>query len=157
MPTAKKAPVKKAAPPAPPPESLIDTETKPARGLRPTGVAGIFTNRMGVLVNAHGVSIGFAELRAHDTQRIRENLQGRDADTPADFLDSAWKDPRLPLSVRMDAAKASAPYRNQKLIGLSGVAGAPPLIVNYANDSDEELERKKALLATALAALGVQV
>jgi hypothetical protein len=147
--------VKKTAPKSEPSAALEPTYDELPKGLTVTDTVGVFRNRAGVLVNQHGVAVSFATMRAKDDQRAREALNGADVHTPADFLDSVWKDPRQPALVRMDAAKASAPYRNQKLIGISGVAGGVPIDLSFKNDSDAELERKQAVLEAALRAAGL--
>lgn len=137
-----------------PTEAPVETDAPP-KGFTFTDNPGVFRNRAGVLVNAYGVAVTFAQLKAQDKQRTQEALDGRLAETPADYLDSVWRDPRMPSQVRIDAAKSSAPYRNQKLIGLSGVVGGVPIALNYSGDSDEDLERKQKLIEDVLTKLGV--
>ena len=154
-PPLKKASTKKALPKGETSAALEPTYDEVPKGLTATDTVGVFRNRAGVLVTQHGVAVSFSTMRNKDDQRVREALDGRTADTPADFLDSVWKDPRLSAAVRLDAAKASAPYRNQKLLALSGVTGGAPIDISFKNDSDAELERKQAILEAALRQLGL--
>lgn len=91
-----------------------DAEPKWVRlGLHPTDVPGVFTNRVGIRVDENGVSMSFNALQ-HASRSRDEEVIGEAADTPAKMLKVAALDPRNPLDLRIDAAKAAAPYFDKK-------------------------------------------
>jgi hypothetical protein len=91
-----------------------DAEPKWVRlGLHPTDVPGVFTNRVGIRVDENGVSMSFNALQ-HAARSRDEEVIGEAADTPAKMLKVAALDPRNPLDMRIDAAKAAAPYFDKK-------------------------------------------
>lgn len=121
----------------------------------PTSVPGVFRNRHGALVDADGVAVGLAALRAQEAAE-RDALGLKEPATPAEFLKTVALDPRHPLPVRVDAAKAAAPYTDRKQPqAVDGGVGADgkPLPIGLALDtqglsnlSDEELATLRALL-----------
>lgn len=82
-------------------------------GLVPTDVPGVFYNRVGTHVDENGVSMSFNALQ-HASRVRDEEVIGELADTPAKMLKVVALDPRNPLDIRVDAAKAAAPYYDKK-------------------------------------------
>lgn len=77
--------------------------------LRGTDIEGVYLNETGEHVDAHGVAIAFKELRAKDRAQRREVLDS-DITEPHHLLKALAFDPRLPIHIRGEYAKAAAPY-----------------------------------------------
>jgi hypothetical protein len=136
---------------------LVDLKlTEHTKGLTPTGVTGVYTNRVGSLVDARGVLMTFKNLRARDNAHFKAASEDSVIGQPADLLRAVALDPTQPLAVRVDAAHKAAAYYTPKLIAVQGVAGAPPIGVrNMADLSQEELDKYEALTAQAAQLVGV--
>lgn len=85
---------------------MAKRSTKP---LRSTDIEGVYINEHGVHVDEHGVAVAFKELRAKDRAQRREVLD-HDITEPHHLLKALAFDPRLPLHIRGEYAKAAAPY-----------------------------------------------
>lgn len=119
---------------------------------QPTATPGVFLNRMGVLVNANGVALQLADVIKQDKDHLSA-LANEKVDTPAAVLKAYALDPTKPVQIRLEAAKAAAPYYNRKkpvaIDGGEDEDGNPiPLFDPKALKglSDEELVQLKALL-----------
>lgn len=85
----------------------------PLRHLTPTDDPGVFLNAAGLLVDAKGVWVGLA--KSKETEEAAElRILGEKADTPAKVMKRIALDPTLPMVMRLDAAKAAAPYYDKK-------------------------------------------
>lgn len=121
----------------------------------PSDIPGVWLNSFNIPVDQDGVALTFKQVKERDVARFQEVL-GEPADTPAKFLKAVSLDPRQPLVVRMEAAKAAAPYSDrrqpQAIDGGVGEGGAvTPLfdMTKLGGLSDSELAALKALLAKA--------
>jgi len=139
MATRPKQPEPKVAPPAknPPRKSSVadkrpqegpspqeEHEIALANGLAPTDVPGVYLSRSNVRVNYQGVWVDFINLKTADRVYRGAVIDG-DVDSPAKFLKSVALDPTQPLLLRIDAAKAAAPYFDRKTpIAVDGGADA---------------------------------
>lgn len=89
-------------------------------GLQTTSTPGVYVNGAGVMVDGDGVMLEYADVKIRDQQRF-EKIIGGPVDTPAKLLKAVTLDPQLPLPMRIDAAKAAAPYFDRKKpIGIDG-------------------------------------
>ena len=70
-------------------------------------------NDKGVYVDANGVAVTFKKLKEAEDEKAFEVI-GELADSPAKLLKAVALDPRVNLAVRIDAAKAAAPYFDRK-------------------------------------------
>lgn len=96
-------------------------------GLRPTATPGVYINMAGLMVDVDGVLLEYTEVKTKDEDRFTRILGGK-ADTPAKLLKAVALDPQLPLAVRVDAAKAAAPYFDRKKpIGIDGGEDGKPV------------------------------
>lgn len=127
----------------------------PRSSLKPTDVPGVFRNKAGVLVDADGIAVGFRDVKKADDTRFKEVL-GRDPLTPLDVITGTAMDPRNPMHVRLDAAKAATPYLSPKLVAIQGVAGAPPIRHDMTNKSDSELVAMRAKMEELLGMMGTR-
>ena len=117
---------------------------QPLSRLAPSDVPGVYRNRQGVLVDENGVKVTFKDVKAADTAQLERAVHGADHE-PA-FLLRAWSnDPTLPRAVRMDAAKAAAPYYSPRLANVTAAVRVTPTQVDYASMSPAQLE--EAMLA----------
>jgi hypothetical protein len=94
----------------------------------------VYLNAFNVPCDADGLALGFATLKALDRAKLAEVID-ESADTPAKFLKALALDPRQPMAVRFEAAKAAAPYFDRKAPvaidgGLDDAGKAQPL--NFA-------------------------
>lgn len=122
MPTSRSSPPPKRTP-APPGDrgkrstSSADTSAPPVAPiphLRPTTTPGVFLNPAGLMVDERGVLLSWA--RATETEAATaERILGHPITTPAQVLKRYALDPTMPLSVRLDAAKAAAPYYDMRM------------------------------------------
>lgn len=92
----------------------------------------MYLNAANIPVDADGLLLGFKDVKRLDSAHWDEALSGPQL-TPAAFLAAVAANPRLPLSIRIDAAKSAAPYTDRKkplaLDGGTGTDGAPlPLL-----------------------------
>lgn len=92
-------------------------DSAPANGafahLSPTPTPGVFLNKDGSLVDGRGVRLSFlVSKEAEDELSFR--IIGEVVDTPAKLLKRVALDTSLPMMVRLDAAKAAAPYFDRK-------------------------------------------
>lgn len=93
-------------------------------GLVPTDTPGVYLNSLRIPVNAAGVALTFLQVKRLDSERF-EAVIGEPVDTPAKFLKAVSLDPRIGMGVRIDAAKAAAPYTDRKMpIAVDGGLGA---------------------------------
>ncbi len=81
--------------------------------LTSTGIPGIFLNRDGKQVDSRGVLFNMG-LAQKDEDALAFEILGETVDSPAKLLKRVALDPRLPLMMRVDAAKAAAPYYDKK-------------------------------------------
>jgi hypothetical protein len=126
--------------------------------LRKTDVPGVFRNSAGDLVDSCGVLLGFANLKQR-TVEAETLVLGKAAETPAEVLKFAALNPAFPLSFRLEAAKAAAPYYDRrKPFAVDGgedpanPAGPGLPFANLADLkglSDKELAQLHALLSKA--------
>lgn len=129
------------------------TEIQRELGLRPTATPGVYRNEVGLLVDGDGVLMDYKDVKARDEARFERIIDGP-VDTPAKLLKAVSLDPQLPLPVRMDAAKAAAPYFDRKMpIGIDGGAQGKPIAMlvshNMKSATMEELLMYQKLLAMA--------
>ena len=81
--------------------------------LSPTDDPKVFRNAAGLLVDSKGVFIGYAKSRENE-EEAAERIIGGPVDSPAKLLKRVALDPTLPMAMRLDAAKAAAPYYDKK-------------------------------------------
>jgi hypothetical protein len=102
--------------------------------LRHTGTPGVFVNKMGVLVDERGVALTLGQLRRADNERF-EAVLGEKIDGPVKFMKAVTLDPRTPLPLRLDAAKAVAPYTDRKMpTAIEGPTPGSPVEVNILSN-----------------------
>lgn len=82
-------------------------------GLRPSATPGVYLNSLNIPCNELGVALSFMEVKRKDAVSLAE-AAGKPVNTPAEFLSAVAMDPRQPMFVRVDAAKAAAPYTDRK-------------------------------------------
>src|SRR5688500_180893 len=88
--------------------------------LAPTEVPGVFRNSAGNLVDEFGFILGLRKAKQAEQDDLSQVL-GHEVRTPAEFLKALSLDPRVPVQMRMEAAKAAAPYTDRKMPqGLDG-------------------------------------
>lgn len=125
MPTARKrtsAAVKAAAAPPKrgPPDLRIAQPNDAAKSkaafahLRPTADPEVFVNEAGSLVDKFGVLLSLGPANAKAEEELAVQLLGGPVDTPAKLLKLVALDVTKPLAMRIDAAKAAAPYFDKK-------------------------------------------
>jgi hypothetical protein len=84
-----------------------------ARGLRPTDAFGVWRNSYGDLTDEGGVLLSFKALSTRHLENETRVL-GKAAETPAEVMKMVAMDRLMPLALRLDAAKAAAPYYDRK-------------------------------------------
>lgn len=94
-------------------EKAADAKTKRAPTLRPTDTPGVFLNDLNVPCNERGVAHSLLALRNLDRSNLSDVIDEL-PDSPAKYLKAVALDPRNPQYVRVDAAKAAAPYFDRK-------------------------------------------
>ncbi len=114
-------------------------------------------NADGNAVDENGVLLSFKALRdKHVAHEV--TVLGKEAETPAEVLKLAALDRRLPLNMRIDAAKNAAPYYDRKKpVAIDGGAdptkpdgpGLPIGVKNLKGLDDAELTALEALLGKA--------
>lgn len=82
-------------------------------GLRPSATPGVYLNSFNIPVDEAGCALSFKQVRHLDQQSMEEVI-GEPANTPAKYLKAISLDPRQPTQVRIEAAKAAAPYTDRK-------------------------------------------
>lgn len=91
--------------------------------LRHSDTPGVYLNALNVPVDENGVAMNFQSVAEHDEAQWRAALQGNTM-SPKDFLRAVMANPRLPLGVRIDAAKHVIGYTDRKMpLALDGGAG----------------------------------
>lgn len=78
-----------------------------------TDKPGVYRNSSGSLVGENGVLLSLNFL-ADAEALLDEEIIGKRVETPAELLKRIALDPRQPLLIRLDAAKAAAPYFDRK-------------------------------------------
>jgi hypothetical protein len=81
--------------------------------LTPTSDPDVFRNEAGSFVDRHGVLMSFRAAVLTEDERA-QRLLGGPADTPAKVLKMVALDTTMPMMMRLDAAKAAAPYFDKK-------------------------------------------
>jgi hypothetical protein len=81
--------------------------------LTPTKDPEIFINAAGSLVDRHGILLSLSRNARPENERAQE-LIGEPIDSPAKLLKFIALDPTQPMLLRLDAAKAAAPYFDKK-------------------------------------------
>ena len=123
MPSARKRPAQSAVPPKRGPPRLRDAKiadpdaakNKAAFAhLRPTGDPEVFVNNAGSLTDRYGVLLSLGAKGAQAEADRALELIGGPVDSPAKLLKLVSLDPTLPMAMRIDAAKAAAPYYDKK-------------------------------------------
>jgi len=126
MPTVRKrtsAAVKAAAAPpkrGPPKLTIADPKADAAKNkaafphLQATADPDVFINASGSYTDKHGVLLALGATSAKLEQELAEQLIGGPVDTPAKLLKLVALDVSKPLAMRIDAAKAAAPYFDKK-------------------------------------------
>ena len=152
---AKAADAKTSAAPKQPPKAAARTASAPAKAalvLYPTDTPGAFRNEKGVLCDERGIALDFLQLKTLDRAQLGAVIDDT-VDTPAKYLKAVALDPRLSTAVRIDAAKAAAPYFDRKTPmsvdgGLGEDGAAQPInMAVLASMPKAELEAALALLA----------
>lgn len=82
--------------------------------LRPTDDPDVFVNAAGSYVDRRGVLLGL-QAAVESEIEAAERILGKPVETPAEFLKRIALDPILPFGMRMDAAKAAAPYYDMRM------------------------------------------
>lgn len=158
----KPASVKPVAPPPAPPRTRVRHHQAPvaqkpqglgastwaARNLETTDEPGIFLNAEGIRVDKAGVAVEYKTATYRDTDRLAAAL-GRPITSPADLLCAAALDDTLSLGVRMDAAKAAAPYFDRKQpirVENEDIPNTPFSPEQLSKLGDKELDQLYALL-----------
>lgn len=82
--------------------------------LTPTDDPNVFLNEYGSKVDKNGVLLAlFSAFATSDAERDIAII-GKKVETPAELLKRVALDPTVPIMVRLDAAKAAAPYYDKK-------------------------------------------
>jgi hypothetical protein len=123
--------------------------------LTPTATPGIYVNKEGAFVDSRGVLFSLTNIAQETEADVAERLIGGPIDSPAKLLKMIALDPMRPMMVRIDAAKAAAPYFDRK---------TPVSIENKNEDltldalaiAQLPAEKRRELLAM-LKALGVDI
>lgn len=110
-PKAKALPPKRNVRIALPPD--VDKKGRAVAGLTPTDKPGVFINSAGAFVDQYNVLVSLAML-GNAEQLLDEQIIGKKVETPAELMKRIALDPRLPLTMRLDAAKGAAPYYDKK-------------------------------------------
>lgn len=108
-----------------------------------TEIPGVYVNADGKKVDEHGVLLSIRPLQRMEADRDEEIL-GEPVTTPAQLLKRIALDPTLSLYVRMDAAKAAAPYYDRKM----------PLSLEGGGDSSPPIRTESSVVLKNLSALG---
>ena len=86
----------------------------PRAGLVRTDVDGVYVNEMGTKVDHRGIALSIQKLKAKYNEQAVDVL-GVPLRTPLDLLRMVAMDPRVPMHVRIEAAKAATPYISRKM------------------------------------------
>lgn len=85
----------------------------------------VYINGKGQMVDPRGVALSYSRIKAAAAAEEAQII-GHEASTPAEYLKSVALDRRLPTYVRLEAAKAAAPYTDRKQpIAVEGTDGPP--------------------------------
>jgi hypothetical protein len=122
--------------------------------LSSTSMPGVFMNAQGNLVDKRGVLLSLGNLRSTEDQ-MAEAIIGGPVDSPAKLLKRVALDPQLPMLVRIDAAKAAAPYFDKKT-PVSIEQSNNDLMLDMTAIAKMPTERRRELLAI-LKGLGVDL
>ena len=151
-----------AAPPVVPPSwtDEVDPAVLGPMRLRRTLNPGVYLNSEGVQVDERGLLLSLRDVQEAEQDQA-EAVIGESLESPAQLLKLVALDPRLPLGMRLDAAKAAAPYYDRRMpLGLDGGGEDKPIktqssvLVKNLNALDAG-ERKAALaLLEKLGVLG---
>lgn len=136
--------------------SVLYTETGTA--LWATEVPEVYRNLRGVQVDRRGIALSLTQLRQHHHAAMAEVL-GKPADTPAEVMRGIALDPRYDIKVRLDAAKAAAPYYDRKMpvsIEQKDTTPGAGSTIDMAALAALPKGEREALLAT-LGKLGVRI
>ena len=97
------------------------TKTRPS--LRPADTPGVFLNDLNVPCDERGIALDFLQLRNLDRANYGAVIDDT-VDSPAKYLKALALDPRMSTLIRMDAAKAAAPYFDRRApISVDGGVG----------------------------------
>jgi hypothetical protein len=154
-PALKRAAPKSKAPPDAKPE-VSENARAASYGLRGTSTPGVWCNSHGDYTDSSGVLLNFKALttRHHEYET---RVLGKAAETPAEVMKLVAMDRALPLGLRLDAAKAAAPYYDRrKPQAIDGgedpnnpKEGLPIKMQNLRGLSSEELLNLSKLLEKA--------
>lgn len=106
-------PKAKALPPAKRSRIAVPQADKPLPHLAATDRPGVYLNSNGAFVDSNGVLLSLAALGDAEAA-LDEAILGKKVETPAELMKRIALDPRLPLTMRLDAAKGAAPYYDKK-------------------------------------------
>jgi hypothetical protein len=96
--------------------------------LRRTELPGVYLNRDGAQVDGAGVLLSLRRVKTMEAEHQAEVASAPAPTSPAHFLWLQVQDPTLPLSTRIGAAVASAPYFDRKMpLALEGGDPARPI------------------------------
>jgi hypothetical protein len=143
-----------ASPKQPPtrPRRAASASPTPASGLYPSDTPGAYLNDRGVLCDERGIALDFLQLKTLDRARLGAVIDDA-VDSPAKYLKAVALDPRMSTAVRIDAAKAAAPYFDRKTpVSVDGGLGddgavQPVNMALLASMPKAELEAALAVLA----------
>lgn len=97
--------------------------------LRTTELPGVYLNADGAQVDERGVLLSLSQVRSIEADLDAEVL-GEPVTSPALLLKRVALDARLPLTMRLSAAKDAAPYFDRKMpLALEGGSNERPLRV----------------------------
>lgn len=123
--------------------------------LSPTDDPEVFMNAAGFAVDKNGVLVSLRKSLATAEAILADELIGGPVDTPAKLLKLVALDPSRPMMMRLDAAKAAAPYFDRK---------TPVAIESTNNDRSLDMaaiaklpREKRVELLKTLAELGVDL
>lgn len=130
------------------------------KNLRKSDVPGLWINGDGQMVDERGIAVSWRQVKEAEAEQDSEVL-GHEVTTPAELMKRIALDPRQPLYLRLDAAKAAAPYYDRKMpTALEGGDADKPLRAEHSVlirnlNSLSAAERKAALaLLEKLGVLG---
>lgn len=130
-------------------QDAAEQTPQPAPGLRCSDIPGVYLNQFNVPCDHRGLALGFQDVKRADRARLAE-AGDAEVTSPAQFLRALALDPRQPLMIRVDAAKAAAPYFDRKqpssIDGGVGPDGAPLPLMDLSKLSDSDLEEVTSVL-----------
>lgn len=144
----------KALPVSKRPRIAVPEPDKPLPHLAATDRPGVYLNSSGAFVDSNGVLLSLSALSGAE-EALDVMILGKKVETPAELMKRIALDPRLPLTMRLDAAKGAAPYYDKK---------TPIATENTNVDKTMDLAMlakmpsgKRAELLALLKGLGVQI